>query len=399
MKLWGRRSEQRAMGGGADFTDQAIARSEALAAGGAEAGDLAITGACISLWERALSAATVEPASAPLMPISDARLLALVGRSLATTGNFVAVIRVADGVVALLPASGYDVTGGADPLSWIYRCDLIGPSASHAETMTGDAVVHVRIGADARTPWRGRGCLQTSPKTATLAARIEAALAAEMALPIGRIAPFNGADAQMRKYADEIVRGGIIAGGPGLAIGGPGGTMEASSRLKPQAYGPEPNQVTESLRTSTGQDIVNAYGIPPVIFDARGDGSARREAYRQFMLSTVAPVGALLQAELRDKLDDAAAVGFDALAAHDVDARSRAVARRATAYKTLREFPACRTMRREGWQGWRDGRLQYRAGGLSSPQTQKRPSMASHAGASWKLTTLRHASDKGYKRW
>ena len=93
----------------------------------------------------------------------------------------------------------------------------------------------------------------------------------------------------------------------------------------------------ESLRNGVGVDILNAYGVPAVLFDVRGDGSARREAWRQFWLGTVAPVGALLQSEIQEKLDGAAVVSFDSLAAADVDARSRAVARRATAYKTLRD--------------------------------------------------------------
>ena len=96
MKLWGR-SEKRAAEG--DFSQQTIARAEALASGRADAGELAVTGACVSLWERALSAATIEPAITPLLPMRDARLLALIGRSLALTGNFVAAIRVSGGMV------------------------------------------------------------------------------------------------------------------------------------------------------------------------------------------------------------------------------------------------------------------------------------------------------------
>ena len=190
---WFGRSEKRAVDGGpGDYTEQRIARSEALARGGVDATDLAVSQSCVSLWERAMAAATVEPASDELLPVRDARLLALVGRTLATVGNFVGVIRVSDGAVSLLPASAYDVTGGADPASWIYRTDMAGPSATHTETLPADGIVHVRIGADARTPWRGRSPLQSSPKTTGLAARIESALTAEAALPVGRIAPLDG---------------------------------------------------------------------------------------------------------------------------------------------------------------------------------------------------------------
>ena len=332
MRWWGR-SEQRA--GEGDYTEKTIARAEALASGRADAGELLVTAACVGLWERGLSAATVEPASAPLMPVRDARLLAVMGRSLALTGNFVGVIRVADGVVALIPASAYDLTGGASPASWVYRLDLAGPSTSHTESMPGDAVLHVRIGADARQPWRGRSPLQSSPKTTALASRIEASLTAEATLPVGRIAVIEAVPEQVKAYGNDLVQGGIISFGLG-ALRVHGQAQAPTSRLEPARYGPEPNAVMESLRQGVGVDISNAYGVPPVLFDPRSDGSARREAWRQFWLGTVAPVGALIQGELRDKLDGAAVVSFDALAAADVDARSRAVARRAAAYATLR---------------------------------------------------------------
>ena len=202
--------------------------------------------------------------------------------------------------------------------------------------MPGDAILHVRIGADARMPWRGRSPLQSSPKTTALASRIEASLTAEATLPSGRIAPLEGTPDQVKAYGCDLVEGGIISFGLG-ALRVHGQAQAPTSRLEPARFGPEPSGVMESLRQGVGVDIANAYGVPPVLFDPRSDGSARRESWRQFWLGTVAPVGALIQGEARDKLDGTAVVSFDALAAADVDARSRAVSRRAAAYKTLRD--------------------------------------------------------------
>ena len=84
----------------------------------------------------------------------------------------------------------------------------------------------------------------------------------------------------------------------------------------------------EALRTSTGQDILSAFGVPPALFEARGDGSGQREAWRRFAYSVVQALAALIQAELRAKLHMAAEVGLDALHAADEDGRSRAMARR-----------------------------------------------------------------------
>ena len=67
------------------------------------------------------------------------------------------------------------------------------------------------------------------------------------------------------------------------------------------------------------------------MFAPRGDGAGQREAWRRFWAGTVAPIGELLEAELRAKLAPEASVSFPALRASVEDGRSRAVARRATA--------------------------------------------------------------------
>ena len=51
-----------------------------------------------------------------------------------------------------------------------------------------------------------------------------------------------------------------------------------------------------------------------------------REAYREFIATTVEPLGRIIAAELADKLDTPGlALGFEALAASDMAGRSRAV--------------------------------------------------------------------------
>ena len=99
--------------------------------------------------------------------------------------------------------------------------------------------------------------------------------------------------------------------------------------------GPEPDETFHALRTQTGQDICAAYGVPPTLFSATGDGAGQREAWRRFWAGTVAPIGRTVEAELRAKLDQAAMVSFDALRASDEDGRSRAVSRRAQAAKVF----------------------------------------------------------------
>ena len=137
--------------------------------------------------------ATVTPDSTALRSAGP-DTLALIGRGLAVRGGALFVIRMADDdAVRLIPASAWGVQHGtADPATWRYRVDMIGPSGSTIETLPAAGVVHVRIGADPKAAWHGREPLQRAAKTGELGARIEGALITETKLPIGRIAPYFG---------------------------------------------------------------------------------------------------------------------------------------------------------------------------------------------------------------
>ena len=91
----------------------------------------------------------------------------------------------------------------------------------------------------------------------------------------------------------------------------------------------------ESLRTRLGQDVAAAFGVPPTLFATSGDGAGQREAWRRFWISTAAPAARVIEAELKEKLDPDARLELSALRASDEDARSRAVNRRASAFKTF----------------------------------------------------------------
>ena len=138
-------------------------------------GALGIVEACASLWARCISSASVGPDVAALRGV-DAPFLEMVGRSLAERGGFVAALKVEAGAVRLVPASSWDLQGDADPSTWRYRCDFIGPSGSMTETLPAVGVLHFRINADSRTPWRGRSSLSLAVLSGELAARVERAL-------------------------------------------------------------------------------------------------------------------------------------------------------------------------------------------------------------------------------
>ena len=319
----------------ADATVQVVEDAVSQALGtGADAGELALAEAAAGLWERAIAGATVAPMSMALTPVSPP-CLALAGRALATRGNAVFVIEVGEGV-RLLPCSSWDVRGEADPATWRYRLDLIGPSGTMTVDRPSASVLHFRVGADAINPWRGRAPLRRSPLTAKLAGKLERHLTTGASVPAGLLIQLFGTPEQIKEWGPKLKRGGASIYPAG------GATMSAAdlvprSRIEPANYGAKPSETAVTLRSEVGREVLSAFGVPPTLFAETGDGAGQREAWRRFWLSTIAPVGGVIEAELRAKLDPQASVEFPALRASDEDGRSRAASRRAAAFKTFRD--------------------------------------------------------------
>lgn len=70
-------------------------------------------------------------------------------------------------------------------------------------------------------------------------------------------------------------------------------------------------------------EVLSACGVSPAPFDAKA-GAASREAYRQLLHATIAPIGRIVVAELRAKLGPAVNLRFDPLFAGDIQGRARA---------------------------------------------------------------------------
>ena len=72
------------------------------------------------------------------------------------------------------------------------------------------------------------------------------------------------------------------------------------------------------------REVLAACGIPPVLFASNPNGTAGREAWRQLLFATVAPLGKLIVAELSAKLETDIGLSWDELRASDIAGRARA---------------------------------------------------------------------------
>ena len=91
-----------------------------------------------------------------------------------------------------------------------------------------------------------------------------------------------------------------------------------------ERIGADPAQTIPDLRKQVTVAVLAACGVPPELADGAAE-SARREAWRQFMHGTIAPVARIVAAELAVKLDAPdLRLSFDALMASDIQGRARA---------------------------------------------------------------------------
>ena len=347
---FGRREPKAQTGGGTSATELALAALDREAAGRTvDAHALALAESCVGLWERAMASAQVGPDGMALAPVSPA-VMALVGRSLATRGNALFVIDVGmSGQVTLHPVSSWDPRGGYRPESRRYYCTLSAPQGTVTRNLPSAAVLHFRVGASDVEWWRGRAPLYRASATAAVAARLEKQILDETKIPVGRIVPLAlpAPTDETADLTDRIRKGGLTVIPTGH---GPAGEQMPSQRYAPQKMGAHPAEPLPRLRSDVGHEICTAFGVPPALVTEGSDGTAQRESWRRFWLGTIAPLGRLIRAELAAKLDSAATVDFEALAAADEDGRSRAISRRASAFKTFADagIPRAEALRLAG---------------------------------------------------
>ena len=312
-----------------NYTDLAVSRLISAASGAAGDGStLAVVECAAGWWGRALASATVTPNSAALAGLTPP-IMEQIGRSLLTRGESLHVISVADGGVSLIPAASWDVRG--DSRAWWYRCVLASPDNTETVFVPADSVLHNRYGCDVRRPWRGCSPLVSAAETLRAASNIEAATATEFSFQLAQILTPDSMKADMPGgpvlYDGE--QQGQLADSFAQALAHPSPVVGSNVIVPPEAVklsrmGPSPPESYEGLRTVIEMTVYRACGIPVSLLDSRAPGTAAREGYRQFVASTVQPLGRLVEHELRVKLDAGAAVRFDELRSSDLTARARA---------------------------------------------------------------------------
>lgn len=186
------------------------------------------------------------------------------------------------------------------------------------------AVIHPRHNTAPAFPWRGRSALSIAHLTATTAVKSEQAAIGEMDFTPTRLLPVPGTDKQIAQLRTVLPGGGVISTQSAVAAAHIAG-QEPSSRWAPQPIQPDPQQGHVSIRSESAQEVLAALGVPPSLVMSSSDGTAQREAFRRFLHSTIHPLAAIVQEELREKLDSPQlTLNFQKLFAADLSGRARA---------------------------------------------------------------------------
>ena len=322
---FGKTTETRSTGG---YEGAILGAFEAQAAGTPRVQATAALEAASGLVARSLASATVEGPARLAAAVTPA-VLAQAGRSLIRQGEQVFEIDVsAGGAVRLLTAGYWDVYGGADPLDWTYRTSVYGPSGTTTRHLPAAGVVHLRYLTSPARPWCGIAPLTAAADSGRLSAEVLGALADGEHGPRGNLLPLpvDGEDPTVTELKADLrnLRGRLAfvestqtmhAGAAGNA---PKGDWET------RRIGADPPAAEVELLGRAFVEVASACGCPAVLFSERGDGTSRREAFRQFLHSTLQPVAGLIALELTAKLEADVSINLDRLFAADLSGRARA---------------------------------------------------------------------------
>ena len=335
---WQRQPEHRS-----GLTDQIVAAIQSAASGGGVKPALATAslGSCAILYASALSACSVSGPSS-VMQAFNAQWRANLAASLLRRGEALYVVgaSVLDGL-SLAPVASWDIHGGADRLSWVYRIERAGPSATAWETHSAESLLHLKWITDAARPWRGISPLQHASDSGSLAAWLERRLSEEASgptgafLPLARYQPADNADLADADADDPLAQlRRDIGGAKGQTLLVESQMAQADSAasaprkdFQVARFGADPPRALVELREQVARDIGAACGVPRALLDATASGQSQREGWRQFISTSVDGLMRRIESQIVDQLGVEVTFDSSPLGGRDVLARASAFRR------------------------------------------------------------------------
>jgi len=324
MMRWPWQKPEKRSGGG--YTDAIVSALEGAAA--AKVADVSATAAIESAagaLSRAFMAAQVEGPDWIQETIAPV-WLGQVGRSLIREGASLSVIVMdREGQIELVPAAHWTFenhdpanTQGENEASWHARVTTYGPSTSHTRLVSRTRLIFARWGTSPGTRYRGQGPTSWASLTARLQGEAERSLADEAQGPLAQLltVPQDGGDGgdddplAMLKADITGARGKALLVETVMAGWAEGRAAAPQKDWQQNRLGPIPPDSMVNVSKDAFARMLAACGCSPAMFDD-SDGTAKREALRQWHLGTVLPLARMLEVELTDKLEAPVKLVFD----------------------------------------------------------------------------------------
>ena len=278
--------------------------------------------ASASLLGRCFSMAEINP---PLVSqIITPAVMYDVGYALMNEGEAVYAIDVVDGRATLTRAASWDIKDAGG--SWRYKVTLASPTSTRTISLPADAVFHPRINTSASQPHKGRSPVEISGYTGNMAANLERSLADETAGSTGHVLPHpeNLGEPNIEALKNDLAAlKGKTALVASMSKGFGDGRSGAPNDWQPRRIGANPPESLIQLRGDVTKSMLAVCGVPPSIFDAGSNANASREGLRQFLHSTITPLGEIVALEAREKIHPEVNFSFERLNAADVQGRAR----------------------------------------------------------------------------
>lgn len=292
-----RRKPTETRSSGTGYTAAIMAARASYIAGASDLAELTATvQSCVSLWEGALSGADVVGTD-----MLDRRTLALVARSLALRGEFVALIRPD----MIVPASDWDLST-RNGIPRAYRLSISEAGGGRSETALAAEVLHFRIGADTVAPWCGTAPLKRSALSANLLQQVESALRdVYRDAPIGsQVLPLpDSGPTEMEAMRSEL------RGRRGSTLVVEGVAQATAAGMNPQ-LGQRRDDLTPDLQkaavvqslAAAQASIAMAFGVLPGLLNPAVTGPTVREAQRHLATWMLQPIAESIAEEATAKL-------------------------------------------------------------------------------------------------
>ena len=277
-------------------------------------------------------AATISGAPPFVARALTPELFGYIGRTLVRDGEVIFAIDTSGGELALIPAMAHTIRGRPNPRTWQYDLQLPAPDGSMDQTLPYAGVIHLKYAVNPDAPHKGIAPASSASIAAKLAARANSKLADELNMPTGGILPMvkdpnaNSADFEnkLAKLKGRLITTKTQRAGNADPRATPGRDWMVNR------VGATPPDSLVTLRNDADLAFLAALQIPPELVRG-GGGGAVREAHKSVGVNVLQPMGAVIQTELRLKLDSPdLTIGWESLRSNDISARARS-------YKGLRE--------------------------------------------------------------